>query len=48
MHHKHPRHKKYFKKKTTWDEPIERLNLKGQIQNEIGFSYLCHLGVSLI
>ncbi len=27
---------------------MKRLNLKGQIQNEIGFSYLGHLGVSLI
>jgi hypothetical protein len=27
---------------------LKRLNLKGQIQNEIGFSYLGHLGVDLI
>jgi hypothetical protein len=27
---------------------FKRLNLKGQIQNEIGFSYLGHLGVGLI
>ncbi len=37
-----------LKRKATWDEPIERLNLKGQIQNEIGFSSLGHLGVGLI
>jgi hypothetical protein len=44
MHHKHPRHKKYFKK----EGYLGRFNLKGQIQNEIGFSYLGHLGISLI
>jgi hypothetical protein len=27
---------------------LKRLNFKGQIQNEIGFSYLGHLGVGLI
>jgi hypothetical protein len=27
---------------------LKRFNLKGQIQNEIGFSYVCHLGVDLI
>jgi hypothetical protein len=27
---------------------LNRLNLKGEIQNEIGFSYLGHLGVGLI
>jgi hypothetical protein len=27
---------------------LKGLNLKGQIQNEIGFSYLGHLGVGLI
>jgi len=27
---------------------LKRLNLKGQIQNEMGFSYLGHIGVSLI
>jgi len=27
---------------------LKRLNLKGQIQNEIRFSYLGHLGVDLI
>jgi hypothetical protein len=27
---------------------LKRLNLKGQIQNELGFSYLSHLGVGLI
>jgi hypothetical protein len=27
---------------------LKRLNLKGQIQNEIGFSCLGHLGVGLI
>jgi hypothetical protein len=27
---------------------LKRFNLKGQIQNEIGFSYLGHLGVGLI
>jgi hypothetical protein len=27
---------------------LKRLNFKGQIQNEIGFSYLDRLGVSLI
>jgi hypothetical protein len=27
---------------------LKKLNLKGQIQNEIGFSYLGHLGVGLI
>jgi len=27
---------------------LKSLNLKGQIQNEIGFSYLGHLGVNLI
>jgi len=27
---------------------LKRLNFKGQIHNEIGFSYLGHLGVSLI
>jgi len=27
---------------------LERLNFKGQIQNEIEFSYLGHLGVGLI
>jgi len=26
---------------------LKRLNLKDQIQNEIGFSYLCHLSVRL-
>jgi len=49
MHHKHPKHKKYFQKKghlgwANW----KGSTLKGQIQNEIGFSYLGHLGVSLI
>jgi len=37
-----------FKRKITWDETIERPNLKGQIQNETRFSYLGHLGVHLI
>jgi hypothetical protein len=37
-----------FKRKATWVEQFKRLNLKGQIQNEIGFSYLGHLGVGLI
>jgi hypothetical protein len=37
-----------LKRNATWDEPIEKVHLKGQIQNEIGFSYLCHLGVGLI
>jgi hypothetical protein len=37
-----------FKRKATWDEPIEKAQIKGQIQNEIGFSYLSHLGVDLI
>jgi len=37
-----------LKRKATWDEPIKRLNLKGQIQSEIGFSYLGHLVVGLI
>jgi hypothetical protein len=27
---------------------LKRLNLKGQIENEIRFSYLGHLGVGLI
>jgi hypothetical protein len=27
---------------------LKRLNLKSQSQNEIGFSYLGHLGVGLI
>jgi hypothetical protein len=27
---------------------LKRFNLKGQIQNKIGFSYLGHLGVGLI
>jgi len=27
---------------------LKRLNFKGQIQNEIGFPYLGHIGVSLI
>jgi hypothetical protein len=27
---------------------LKRLNLKGQIKNEIGFSYLRHLGVGFI
>jgi hypothetical protein len=27
---------------------MKRLNLKGRIQNKIGFSYLGHLGVDLI
>jgi hypothetical protein len=27
---------------------LRRLNLKGQFQNEIGFSYLVHLSVGLI
>jgi hypothetical protein len=27
---------------------LKRLNLKGQIQNEIGSSYLGHLGLGLI
>jgi hypothetical protein len=27
---------------------LKMLNLKGQIQNEIGFSYLSHLDVDLI
>jgi len=27
---------------------LKKLNLKSQIQNEIGFSYLGHLGVGLI
>jgi hypothetical protein len=27
---------------------LKRRNFKGQIQNEIGFSYLSHLGVNLI
>jgi hypothetical protein len=27
---------------------LRRLNVKDQIQNEIGFSYLGHLGVGLI
>jgi len=27
---------------------LKRLKLKGQIQNELGFSYLGHLGVGLI
>jgi hypothetical protein len=27
---------------------LKRFNLKGQIQNEIGFSYLGHLDVGLI
>jgi len=27
---------------------VKRFNLKGQIQNEIGFSYIGHLGVGLI
>jgi hypothetical protein len=27
---------------------LKRLNLEGQIQNEIGFAYLGHLGVGLI
>jgi hypothetical protein len=27
---------------------LKRFNLKGQIQNEIGVSYLVHLGVGLI
>jgi len=49
MHHKYPKHKKYFQKKghlgwANW----KGSTLKGQIQNEIGFSYLGHLGVSLI
>jgi hypothetical protein len=26
---------------------LKRLNLKGQIQNEIGFLYLGHIGVGL-
>jgi hypothetical protein len=26
---------------------LKRLDVKGQIQNEIGFSYLGHLGVGL-
>jgi hypothetical protein len=34
-----------LKMKVTWDEPIEKLNVKGQIQNEIRFS---NLGVGLI
>jgi hypothetical protein len=38
-----------LKRKATWDEPIlKRFNLKGQIQNEIGFCYLGHLYVNLI
>jgi hypothetical protein len=27
---------------------LKMLNLKGQIQNEIGFSYLGHLGAGLV
>jgi len=27
---------------------LKRLNLKGQVQNEIGFTYLGHLGVGFI
>jgi len=27
---------------------LKRFNFEGQIQNEIGFSYLGHLGVGLI
>jgi len=49
MHHKHPKHKKYFPKKgllgwANW----KGSTLNDKIQNEIGFSYLGHLGVSLI
>jgi len=40
--------KNIFKKKAIWDEPTEIAHSKGQIQNEIRFSYLSHLGVSLI
>jgi hypothetical protein len=37
-----------LKKKAIWDEQLKKFNLKGEIQNEIGFSYLGHLGVGLI
>jgi hypothetical protein len=46
MHHKHPRQKKYLKKEGHLG--LKRFNLKGKIQNEIGFSFLGHLGVGLI
>jgi hypothetical protein len=37
-----------LRRKATWMNQLKRFNLKGQIQNEIGFSYLGHLGVGLI
>jgi hypothetical protein len=40
--------KNILKWKANWDEPIQRLNFKSEIQNETGFSYLGHLGVGLI
>jgi len=40
--------KNILKEKALRMRELKRLNLKGQIQNEIGFSYLGHLGVSLI
>jgi len=49
MHYKHPKHRKYFEKEGHLGWPNWKgSTLKGQIQNEIVFSNLGHLGVSLI
>jgi hypothetical protein len=48
MHHKHPRQEIFLKKRPLGMNQLKRLNLKGQIQNEIGFFYLGHLGVGVI
>jgi len=49
MHHKNQKHKKIFlKRRPLGMNQLTRLSFKGQIQNEIKFSYLGHLGVSLI
>jgi len=36
------------KRRATWDKLIKMVQLKGQIQNKIRFSYLGGLSVSLI
>jgi hypothetical protein len=45
MHHKHPKNKKGG---PLGMSQLKVLNLKNQIQNEIGFSYLVHFDVGLI
>jgi hypothetical protein len=51
MQHKHSKHNFFYIQKPPFGmSQLKKLNLKGQIQNEneIGFSYLGHLGVGLI